>query len=195
VCNKEDPSDGLYLLFSGRLQAIDIAEDGREIGLNLFRPGAFFGELGVIDGLPRSAHIIAVEPATVGLVPQVAARDLFYRFPGAAEAMMRHLAALVRSLSSYRTLLAIPNAFQRVYVLLHQLMQPMPGGLMVLQNMPKQQEIAIMVNTSRETVSRAVTQLIAQGVIEKDYRRIIVRRPDRLKELAAQQPSVHPTTD
>lgn len=185
VCHKDDRSDGLFLLFSGRLQAIDIAEDGREIGLNLIRAGSFFGELGVIDGLPRSAHIVAIEPSVVGFVPEGAARDLFYRLPGTAEAMMKHLTALVRSLSNYRTLLAIPNAFQRVYVLLVQLMQPVPGGLMVITNPPKQQEFAIMVNTSRETVSRAITQLIAQGVLEKDYRRLIVRQPERLRELAA----------
>ena len=62
VCRKEDASDGLYLLFSGSLQAVDIAEDGREIGLNLIKPGNFFGELSVIDGHPRSAHVIALQP-------------------------------------------------------------------------------------------------------------------------------------
>ena len=35
VCRKEDAADGLYMLFTGMLQAVDIAEDGREIGLNL----------------------------------------------------------------------------------------------------------------------------------------------------------------
>ena len=65
VCRKQEAADGLYLLFSGQLQAIDIAEDGREIGLNLIKPGAFFGELSVIDGLPRSAHIVALVPSVL----------------------------------------------------------------------------------------------------------------------------------
>jgi CRP-like cAMP-binding protein len=184
VCHKDDAADGLYLLFTGQLQVMDIAQDGKEIGLNLINPGAFFGELSVIDDRPRSAHIVAIEPSTVGVVPQASARELFYKLPGTAEAMMRHLASLVRSLTDFRVMLALPSAFQRVYALLHKLGKPMPGGLMVIQNLPKQHEVAIMVNTSRETVSRAIAQLISEGVLEKDYRRLIIRRPDRLGELA-----------
>ena len=187
VCRKEDASDGLYLLFTGLLQAVDIAEDGREIGLNLIRPGSFFGELSVIDGRPRSAHVIAIQPSTVGVIPQQAAREVFYKLPATAEAMMKHLAALVRNLSAFRALLAIPNAQQRVYAVLQQLAQQMPGGLVAIQNLPKQQEIAIMINTSRETVSRAIAHLVAVGVIEKDFRRLIVRDPARLRRLASQQ--------
>ncbi len=193
VCRKDEDADGLYLLFSGSLQAVDIAEDGREIGLNLIKPGAFFGELSVIDGLPRSAHIISLQPSLVGVIPQAAARELFYRLPATAEAMMRHLTSLVRNLSTYRALLAIPNAQQRVYALLQQLGTQMPGGLVVIQNLPKQQEVAIMINTSRETVSRAIAHLVALGVLEKDYRRLIVRDPQRLRRLASQQvPGVAP---
>ena len=187
VCRKDDAADGLYMLFTGMLQAVDIAEDGREIGLNLIKPGSFFGELSVIDGHPRSAHVIALQPSLVGVIPQVAAREVFYKLPGTAEAMMKHLASLVRNLSAFRALLAIPNAQQRVYALLQQLGQQMPGGLVVIQNMPKQQEMAIMINTSRETVSRAIAHLVQTGVIEKDFRRLIVRDPNRLRRLATQQ--------
>src|SRR5689334_4976903 len=98
VCRKEDAADGLYMLFTGQLQAVDIAEDGREIGLNLIKPGSFFGELSVIDGQPRSAHVIALQPSLVGIIPQNAARNVFYKLPATAEAMMQHLAALVRNL-------------------------------------------------------------------------------------------------
>lgn len=184
VCRKDDPADGLYLLFSGQLQVMDVAENGQEIGLNLIKPGAFFGELSVVDDRPRAAHVVALEASTVGVLPQVAARDLFYRLPRTAEAMMRHLTALVRSMTDFRVLLALPSAFQRVHAILHQLGKPMPGGLVVIQPLPKQHEVAIMVNTSRETVSRAIAQLIAEGVVEKDYRRLIVRKPSRLRELA-----------
>lgn len=184
VCRKQDPPDGLYMLFSGQLQAVDIAEDGREVGLNLIHPGSFFGELSVIDGQPRSAHIIAIQPAEVGVLPTAAAREMFYRLPSTAEAMMKHLTAMVRNLSTFRALLAIPNAQQRVCALLQQLSQTVPGGLVVVVNLPKQQEIAIMVNTSRETVSRAIAHLVQTGVIEKDYRRLIVRDPRKLQQLA-----------
>ena len=184
VCRKDEPADGLYLLFSGQLQVMEIAEHGHEVGLNLIKPGTFFGELSVIDDRARSATVVAIEPSAIGIVPQVAARELFYKQPATAEAMMRHLTTVVRSMTDFRVLLGLPSAFQRVYSLLNQLGRPQPGGLMVIQQLPKQHEVAIMVNTSRETVSRAIAQLIAEGVLEKDFRRLIVRRPQRLRELA-----------
>ena len=70
ACRKDDAADGLYLLASGQLQVFEITEDGREVGLNLIQPGTFFGELSVIDDLPRSAHIVATEPSVIGLLPR-----------------------------------------------------------------------------------------------------------------------------
>ena len=94
------------------------------------------------------------------------------------------MASGLRNASNYRAILGIPNAFQRVYALLVQFSVTAPGGLVVIENLPRQQEIAIMVNTSRETVSRALHELIQRGVVEKDLRRLIVRKPDVLGEVA-----------
>lgn len=185
ACRKGDVADGLYLLASGRLQVFEITEDGREVGLNLIQPGSFFGELSVIDDLPRSAHIVAIEASVIGVLPQPAARALFYQVPALAEAMMKHLAGMVRAMSQHRVLLGIPNAFQRVFTLLVQMSRPMPGGLVVVQDVPRQQQIAMMLNTSRETVSRAITELVQAGVVEKDMRRLIVRKPEVLRQWAS----------
>ena len=184
ACRKDDTADGLYLLAFGQLQVFEITEDGHEVGLNLIQPGAFFGELSVIDDLPRSAHIAAIEPSVIGLLPQAAARSLFYQVPEMAEAMMKHLTGMVRSMSRHRVLLGIPSAFQRVYTLLLQMSRSMPGGLVVIQDAPRQQQMAIMLNTSRETVSRAITELVQAGVVEKDFRRLIVRKPEVLHQWA-----------
>lgn len=184
ACRKDDAADGLYLLESGQLQVFEIAEDGRQIGLNLIHPGTFFGELSVIDDLPRSAHIVAIETSVVGVLPQAAARELFYRMPEVAEGVMKHLAGMVRTMSRHRVLLGIPNAFQRVFALLVQMSRVLPSGLVVVPDVPRQQQMASMLNTSRETVSRAIAELVQAGVVEKDLRRIIVRKPDVLQALA-----------
>ena len=49
---------------------------------------------------------------------------------------------------------------------------------MAIERMPTQQEIAIMVNISRETVSRAIQILLQKGLVEEDLRRLIVRQPE-----------------
>ena len=71
--------------------------------------------------------------------------------------------------------------------LLNQFVKATPSGLVVIEKMPTQQEMAIMVNTSRETVSRALHTLLNKGVVEKDLRRLIVRQPLELRRMASNE--------
>jgi DNA-binding transcriptional regulator YhcF (GntR family) len=58
-----------------------------------------------------------------------------------------------------------------------------PGEPAVVENLPTHQDIANMVNTSRETVTRALTALTQQGIVEKESHRLIIRDPDALQKL------------
>ena len=182
ILHKGGVGDNLLFLLSGRLQAVDITEDGREIGLAFLQAGDYFGELSVIDGLPRSATVVACEPSIYGLLPRAHALQLMHNQPLIAERMFKRLASGIRRASGFRTILGIPNAYQRVYALLDYLAKKSPGGLVVIDRLPTQQEISIMVNTSRETVSRAMQVLIQRGVVEKDLKRLIVRKPETLRQ-------------
>ncbi|MDR3054172.1 MAG: Crp/Fnr family transcriptional regulator [Zoogloeaceae bacterium] len=184
VLHKGGAGDYLLFLLAGRLQVIDTNEEGKEIGLSFILPGDYFGELSIVDGAPRSASVIACENSLVALLPRRQAQELIYHHPLVAERVLRRMAASVRQASCFRAILGISNAFQRVFALLHQLAEVSPGGLTVINKIPTQQEISIMVNTSRETVSRALSVLIKQGVVEKDLRRLIVRKPNVLHAAA-----------
>jgi CRP/FNR family cyclic AMP-dependent transcriptional regulator len=179
---KGDVGEHLLFVLTGRLQAVDLTEDGREVGLNFLVPGDYFGELSTIDGLPRSASVVARENSLVALLPRAPALALIINNPLVSERMFKRMAASIRSAANYRTILSIPSAFQRVFALLNQFAKTAPGGLVVIEKMPTQQEIAIMVNTSRETVSRAIQILLQKGVVEKDLRRLIVRLPEELSK-------------
>jgi CRP-like cAMP-binding protein len=187
VLNKGSAGDHLLFVLSGRLQAVDLTEDGREIGLNFLSPGDYFGELSIIDGLPRSSSVVAIENSLIGSLPRAQALELIYKSPLLAERLLKRMAASIRTASSYRTIIGIPSAFQRVFTFLNQLAKVAPGGLVVINKMPTQQEIAITLNTSRETVSRALNTLIQRGVVEKDRRRLIVRNPDALSKAASSE--------
>lgn len=181
VLHKGVVGDHLLFLLSGRLQTIDLTDDGREIGLNFLVAGDYFGELSIIDNLPRSASVVACENSLIAALPRAEALTLIYHTPLVAERLIQRMASSIRSATNYRTILGIPNAFQRVFALLNRFTKVAPGGLVVIEKMPTQQEIAITVNTSRETVSRAIKILIQKGIVEKDMRRLIVRHPDALK--------------
>jgi len=183
VIHKGDTDTDLLFLLEGRLLVVDISPEGRQTGLNFISPGDFFGELASIDGLPRSATVVAAAPSLVGVLPKQAARQLIFGNPTVAERMLEHVALKLRAATEYRVLLGIPNAFCRVYSLLHMLAKPDPGKLITIENMPTHEQVGLMTNTSRETVTRALHVLYEQCILEKDGRRAIVRKPDDLIQL------------
>lgn len=186
VLFKGSPGDHLLFLVEGRLQVVDVTESGREIGLNLLVAGDYFGELSIIDGEPRSASVVAMDHSVIALLPKSLAWELFRQNPLVAERVLIGLARKLRNASIYQTILCLPNASQRVFALLQCLSRVAPGGLVVIDYPPKQQVLAVMANTSRETVSRAIKVLTDKQVVEKDNHRLIVRDPKSLERLALQ---------
>lgn len=176
--------DLLSFLLSGRLQVVDYLVDGREVALNVIREGEFFGELSVIDRQPHSATLIALTPSVVLHMPGTLARELFFQSPRLAEVMMMHLTQKIRRMSELRAVQSLPNAHQRICALLDHLKEAGPRGMWLIDDAPTHQDMATMVNTSRETVTRALSLLIDQGIVEKDLRRLIIRRPEALHRLA-----------
>ena len=183
VMHKGARDTDLLFLMEGRLLVVDISPEGRQTGLNFISPGDFFGELASIDGLPRSATVVAAATSLVGVLPKHAARKLIFEIPTVAERMLKHVSLKLRASTEYRVLLGIPNAFGRVFCLLRLLARPDPGKLITIENMPTHEQIGLMTNTSRETVTRALQVLYEKGIMEKDGRRAIVRHPERLSEL------------
>lgn len=176
-------NDCLGILLAGSVQEVDVLANGSEVGLNILGPGSFFGEASVVDQQPRSASIFAMTECDVIMVPGDVARQLFFRHPPVAEAMQLHFVNAMRRMSELRTLLSLPNAYQRIYALLSLIKQPGLGGMVHIAHLPAHHELAIMANTSRETVTRALSNLCRRGIVEKDARRLIIRRPDELQAL------------
>lgn len=193
VILKGQSLDHLSLLVAGKLQVIDHLADGREIGLNIIQAGNFFGELAVVDRQPRSATLIALTPAMVIQVPGEVARKLFFEYPPVAKTMMAHFARVIRRGNDLRSLLSLPNSFQRVFALLDYIKQKGSENTLLIDDMPTHQEVAIMANTSRETVTRALSMLTASGIVEKQARQLLIRKPVALKRLADGEMLLNPT--
>jgi predicted transcriptional regulator len=57
-----------------------------------------------------------------------------------------------------------------------------PDGT-VVENLPTHQDIANMINTSRETVTRALLTLVQQGIVQKEPHRLVIKNPEALQKL------------
>lgn len=183
VLQKGGVGDSLLFLLSGQLQVVDVTEDGRAIGLRILKEGDFFGEIAIINNTARSASVVAQSNVLVGFLPSSTALHLFAHSPAMANMMLRHLAEKIQRDSEFRALLSINNASRRIFTFISLFKKTIPGNLEVIENLPTHQDIAMMVNTSRETVTRALLVLVQQGIVEKDLHRLIVRNPEELKKL------------
>lgn len=196
VLRRGDPGDALVLMVQGRLQVISIAENGREVGINLLEPGDFFGEIALIDNGVRSASVVSLAPSMVGFLPRERALWHFHNTPQIAERIQRRLCATIRREIEFRVSMGGSKAYARVYgVLLHHRSSQgsaqdavhdagMTGPrTVVLENLPSQQAIASMANVSRETVSRALAELQKLQLIRKEPRRLVIQDLRKLEKL------------
>ena len=184
IIQKGGNSDSLLFLLSGQLQVIDITEDGRAIGLRILSEGDFFGEISIINSSTRSASVIALSEALVAFLPSATALYLFSHSLPVANYMLRYMALKIQRDSEFRALLIIDNASKRIYTFLDLIKEKKPGTPGTVENLPTHQDIAIMINTSRETVTRALLALTQQGIIQKEMHRLIIRDPEALQKLA-----------
>ena len=184
VISKDSASYELGFLVDGRLQGVDFTVDGRSVGLYFVDPGDYFGELSVVDGQVPSEFVVAAAKSTVAFLEARLARDLILNHPELAREVMTRLAHRVRSVMAQRTLLSLPNPFQRLCVLLLQLPSRDVEGTRLVEQAPTHQELAIMINASRETVTRAFQLLFLNKMLIRDGNNLNVMQPEVLKDIA-----------
>jgi CRP-like cAMP-binding protein len=184
VLSKDNPTPHLGFLVEGRLQGVDFTVDGRSVGLYFVDPGDYFGELSVVDGKPPSEFVVAAAKSTVALLEARTARELISVHPALASAVMAKLAQRVRLVTAQRTLLGLPNPFQRLCSLLLQLPQSQADGQAAVDNAPTHQEMAIMINASRETVTRAFQVLFIKKLLVREGNMLKLLRSDTLRDIA-----------
>lgn len=169
----------LVCVLEGELHACWQLPDGKSVIKAVFVKGQVLGWLSVIDSRPIQYNIVASSPVRLLLLPIEITKQVIFKVPSAAEFVMRQMAETIRRLEAQSRMLGVPNAYQRVYVHLLHLVES-SGDL----RLPKQNEIASIVNTSRETVSRAVQLLIKHGVILKNGRTISVQKIELFRKAA-----------
>ena len=184
ILAKDSAVRGLGFLLAGRLQGVDFTIDGRSVGLYFVEPGDYFGELSVIDGQLPSEFVIAATQSVVTNLSLVRIQQLTAKYPQIPQQFLSRMALRVRNVLAQRTLLGLPNPVQRLCVLLLQLPVRKNAGVYLLDPVPTHQELAIMINTSRETVTRAFQIMTQQKIIVREGNQLKVLQLSSLKEIA-----------
>ena len=176
LVTEDDRSDALFIILSGRVKAYGSGPDGREVVYATQGAGEYFGEM-TLDGGPRSASVMTLEPTTCAVVPGAEVREFLAAQPDFALHLIHKLIRLARASTEHVKSLALEDVYGRIARLLRTLARPGPDGVPVLPDKLTQQDIAERVGSSREMVSRVFKTLGEGGYIGQREGRIALLGP------------------
>jgi len=183
IFQRGDPGDALHIVSSGLVRIVLSSPDGSEILLAAMQPGDFFGELSLLDGLPRSATAVASEPTVTLTLARPGFLRILERTPQIAHQIILALSARLRRTDVLLGDSAFLDVATRIAKRLRDLAHTQAG-----RESPKtprsvrviQAELAAMVGASRESVNRELRALAARGLIRVGRGRIMILRPEAL---------------
>ena len=179
---EDDPGDALYIVSSGQVKVVLIGEDGREVILSVLGDGDFFGEMALIDDEPRSAHVIAMKDSQLLVLRRDDFQAQLVAQPKIGLKLLRVLVQRLRRADEKIGGLVLLDVNGRVARLLLDLADE-GGGPRITRRLTHH-TIAQMIGSSRETVSRAMRELVDRGLIDVTRREISIRDRDGLSTLA-----------
>jgi len=174
IVNEGDETDSLYVILSGRVKVFLSDEAGKEIVLGTQGAGEYFGEM-VLDGGPRSASIMTLEPCRFAIVPKQKFREFLRTHPDFSVHLIERLIRRTRALTDSVKSLALMDVYGRVARLLLELAQEEEGKSVINERLT-QQDIASRVGASREMISKILKDLVAGGYITVEHKQITINK-------------------
>ena len=174
LINEGDVGDALYIVLSGRLKVYASSESGKEVVIDFHGPGEYVGEMS-LDGAPRSASVVTVEPTTCAIVGRAHFREFVLAHPDFALHLIEKLIHRARLATENVKSLALSDVYGRLARLLNTLARDVDGRQVVAERLT-QQEIAERVGASRDMISRLLKDLVGGGYVAIEERRMVILR-------------------
>jgi len=163
IINEGEVGDSLFIVLSGRMKVYASNAAGREVVIAFHGPGEYVGEMS-LDGSPRSASVMTVEPTTCAVVNRASFREFILAHPEFALHLIEKLIQRVRLTTENVKSLALSDVYGRLIKLLLALAVEREGRLIVPERLT-QQDIAERVGASRDMISRLLKDLVAGGYL------------------------------
>ncbi len=175
----DDPGPSIMFIGQGEVKITLLGNDGKEIVLAHLQKGDFFGEIAVLTGEERSANVVAMDDCELLVLSQEDFERHVLTNSGLALSMLKELAFRLRGAAAKIGDLALFDVYRRVARTLKSLSKEemLEGEVVhVISRRPTHQELASIVGTSREMVTRALKGLEEDGCIFIDGKQIVIRK-------------------
>ena len=177
VVLEQESGAALFVIITGKVKVVRMDEDGREVILSMFGPGEFFGEMSLLDGLTRSASVVATVKSELFMIHRRDFLELLNEFPAVTISLLAELAMRLRKADMQIKSLSLKDAEGRVanvMLILADDVGIFRKGKVEIDDLPLQQDIANMAGTSRETVSRMIHLFIESGEVQIKGNKLII---------------------
>lgn len=184
IFHRDDPGQVLYVIRSGKVKIYITSQDGQEVSLAVFGPGDYFGELALLDGQPRSASAVAIEPAETYALQRNDFINAVMSHPRIAIQVMNVLSRRLRQTDAMIEDLLFLDVHGRVAKKLLELSElhgvRTTEGIRIELRLT-QGELAAMVGASRESVNKVMGYFTDKQFITTDKYRITITRLAELR--------------
>ena len=174
IISEGDEGDAIYLVLSGKVKVVLYGEEGREIVLSTMKEGDIFGEMALFDGEPRSANVEAIEDAECFVIRGDNLLKYIKNHPAVALNFLSHLSRRLREADRKIGGLALLDVCGRIAHTLLGIANAGNGiqgkGVVTIERLTHE-EIAAMIGSSREVVSRALKKMAQEGYVKIEKER------------------------
>lgn len=178
----DDPTE-LYQVVEGAVKICNFSLEGREVITGQFQPGDCFGEMGLIDGLPRVSHAIASMNTVLRVLPKARFDELTRAFPEVDRQLALMLCRRVRYLYSLNEEASELSLNQRVArtVLRMAFSRSSANVDREIYISISQEEMGQMLGASRQSINKELKALAADDILELRYGRIYILDLEQLR--------------
>ena len=188
VISLEAPDQDAYLIVSGRVRVTSFSAAGREVTFRDIPAGDWFGDFAAIDGLARSADVVALGDTLVAAMGPAVFRDLLHAHPAVCDRMLQRLVTSVRELTERVFDFSTLGVQNRVHAEVLRLarLAGVTANVACIEPAPKHSEMASQVSTYREQVTRELSTMAKQGLVQRSGRALVIPDVARLEKLVAE---------
>ncbi len=171
---EDDPGDKLFILREGWVKILKISPEGKEKTLAILGPGDCLGELAILDGKGRSGIAQTLTDLETLQINSSDFSKILKESPHIALSLLPVLTSRLRKANKEIEKLIFQDVYHRILSYFFENGVP-EGDSLIIKRLP-QREIASIIGTSRETVSRLLGELIEEGLITMEKQFIIARK-------------------
>ena len=172
ILNDGDTTNAIYLITKGKVKVCKTSEAGKEVVIAVLSEGDHFGEMSLIDDKPRSASIVTKEACEFAVINKSDFERMLLANPQLGLSMMRGFCERLRAADRSIESLALMDVYGRIARILLDMAVEDEDGHLVVNEALTHKDIAQMVGSSREMVSRIFKDLVMGGYITNEQKQI-----------------------